>query len=156
MASSNVLVYGKASVDMASRSSSSRGSCRTFMGRFCRTSLTRGAGDISQALTQILHFVASRTASVPSVLFFGDRNKAYGSGSQRKPVEVTQGESKRWSITYCVTSLDTRIGQQDVPQIILPMIKSVLPQTSSKRQVLFANLRGPMYPTGWIESGLPT
>lgn len=77
LASSKLLVYGKASVDSVSRSSRSMGSCKDVIGRFWRTSLTKGTGEASTALTQILQFVAVRTARTPSVLFFGDKNKAY-------------------------------------------------------------------------------
>lgn len=90
MASSKVFVYGKASVISASRGSSSVGSCRHFIDRSCKTSLTTTIGDASMALTQSLQSNLLSTARIPSALFFGDRKRAYGEKECYKPGNLYQ------------------------------------------------------------------
>jgi hypothetical protein len=70
-------VYGKGSTGSEFRSSFNKGSCREDIGRLSRTSSTKGSGVASTALTHTAQPVASSTARTPSVLFLGDRNRAF-------------------------------------------------------------------------------
>lgn len=120
MASSNVLVYGKGlTVPMLSNSLTS-GSCRRFMGRFSRMSLTKGTRGSSAALTHMLQLTDSRTANAPFRLFFGDRNSACGKNFASVSTILLQCRNDdMYKNTNSISDLDTGVCQQNVSQIIL-------------------------------------
>ena len=79
-ASSNVFTYGKGFVAEQSKRSSSKGSCRTVIVLWRKKSLTNGILAGSPGWTQIWQSKASKTAFAPSVLFLGDKNRAWLKG----------------------------------------------------------------------------
>lgn len=134
-ASSNVFAKGNDGVVAASRSSSNDGSSTIVMGRCFVNASTRGRVACPWGLIHTSHLAALRTASAPSTLFFGDRNKAY----MKEAELVLRFLDVGLSMTYPTIGLDGAVYQQDVTQIICIMDQNKVAYSHCQH-----SLRGPI------------